>query len=241
MSRRLGILQCDEVSAELRAEFGDYPAMFIRELAPLRPDWSYRTYRVFEGELPERIDECEAYLATGSSFGVNDDVDWIRALASFVRLLAQERAPYVGVCFGHQMLASALGGRVATAKVGWGVGVHSVVHPDISVGSIRLPSETRLIVSHQDQVVETPPGMEILGGSDFCQVSWSHYGDTMLGIQGHPEFTADYAKALMETRRELIEEDAYRFALASLKLEPDARLTFDIIVRFVEEAIERST
>ena len=233
MNLRVGILQCDEVREELRGEFGDYPEMFVRELARLRPNWEFPVFRVFADKLPEP-DSCDAYITTGSTFGVNDDEDWIRRFEDFVGSLAEGQRPYVGICFGHQMLAKALGGRVSPTAAGWGVGIHRThLRKD---DSIELPPDSKLLVSHQDQVVESPPEVAVLGGSEFCPVAWIRFGDHMLGIQGHPEFRKEYARALMDLRRDLIGEAAYKKGVESLREDPDTKLTFGLIVRFIESA-----
>ncbi|MBG89146.1 MAG: GMP synthase [Verrucomicrobiales bacterium] len=232
MSLRVGILQCDEVHEDLRGEFGDYPEMFISELGRLRPDWSFPVFRLFEGVFPKRS-SCDGYITTGSSFGVNDAKGWIRQLEEFVRKLSEGAVPYVGICFGHQLLARALGGRVAPAEVGWGVGIHSCSHAPASIPG--LPAESKLLVSHQDQVTELGEGTSVIGGSEFCPHGWIRFGDHMLGIQGHPEFSKPYAKALMDLRRELIGEEAYQNGTESLGRDTDSGQVFELIVRFIEE------
>ncbi len=237
MSVRVGILQCDEVCEELRTEFGDYPKMISEELKKVRPKWSTTTFHVFLGEFPNELNDCDAYITTGSRSSVYDDEQWIGEFEKLVRVIAEKRVPFVGVCFGHQMMAQALGGVVKPADSGWGVGVSTIRFSDRDIGSLPLPEELSLIVSHQDQVTGVPPGLEILGGNDFCPVSWCRYGETMLGIQGHPEFSKAYSRALMDLRRELIGEKAYAAGIASLDQPVDAESAFECIAQFLEQAI----
>jgi GMP synthase-like glutamine amidotransferase len=115
----IGLLQCDHVRDEFRHIGGDYDDMFQRWL-----DAHWRIYRVVDGEVPRHIGECDAYVSTGSRASVYDDEPWIHRLAGVVREIHAAGVPMLGVCFGHQMIAHALGGRVAKCSRGWSVGVH---------------------------------------------------------------------------------------------------------------------
>ena len=105
---KIGILQCDDVADELQTEFGNYPAMFEQMLGETASDFQFVTYRVADGELPESVHECDGYITTGSRHGVNDGFPWIDALEEFVVDLDRAKVKFVGICFGHQMLAKAL-------------------------------------------------------------------------------------------------------------------------------------
>lgn len=195
---RIGLLQCDHVLDELRNIAGDYDDMFRRWLPA---EW--RIYDLPRGELPRFLDECDAYVASGSKASVYDDEPWIRAFEQFVRDLHAAGKPFVGVCFGHQMMAQALGGRVAKSPNGWGIGVHRF-HLDIQEPWMDPPlPAVNVLMSCQDQVEQLPPGAVALGGNSHCPVGLFRVR-SLLGIQGHPEWTPDYAAALLEIRRERI-------------------------------------
>lgn len=119
---RIGILICDDVNPLLQDVHKSYEVMFTEHFGRVDPECELAFYRVIDGELPTHPDECQGYITSGSKYGVNDDFPWIRQLEQFVRQLKAESVPYVGICFGHQMLARALGGEVTLAPVGWGVG-----------------------------------------------------------------------------------------------------------------------
>ncbi|HSJ83421.1 MAG TPA: type 1 glutamine amidotransferase [Acidimicrobiia bacterium] len=208
---RIGLLVCDHVGPELRAISGDYEDMF-RRLFGDQGDVSMVTYEVIAGELPSDPGECDAWVTTGSRHSVNDDEPWIRNLEGFVREVAAAAVPFIGVCFGHQMLAKALGGSVVRSENGWGVGVKEVeVLPELGLGE-----SYRVLTSHQDQVETIPPGGEVLGWNEHCPVSMLRVG-SMLGIQGHPEFDPAYSRALMELRRgKVIPEAIVDAGLATL-------------------------
>jgi GMP synthase (glutamine-hydrolysing) len=231
---KLGILRTDTVRPEWSGRFGEYPDMFIRLLGGLDPDIDFRVYHVEAGEYPADIDEVDAYLITGSKFGVYDDEPWIHRLADFVRALHARGKKVVGVCFGHQMVAHALGGRAGKSDRGWGVGLHRHsfhTRPDwFDDGD----PEFRVLVSHQDQVEALPPGMQVLAGSDFCPMAVCQLGDSILTFQGHPEFEPDYAREIMQLRREMIGEDTYRRGMDSLSEAPEAERMGRWILAFLK-------
>lgn len=228
---RIGILVNDHVADRFRHISGDYGDMFQRLLGSENVD--VVVYDVVGGEIPDDPTECDAWVATGSFYSVNDDEEWIRHLEQFVREIAEARVPYVGICFGHQMLAKALGGTVEKSDRGWGVGVHDVeVSEEAGLGE-----GYRVILSHQEQVVTPPQGAEILGWSEHCPVSMFVVDDTMAGIQGHPEFLPEYSEALMRERRgRVIPEETVDAGLASLGMEPDNERLADWILGFIEKA-----
>jgi GMP synthase-like glutamine amidotransferase len=184
-------------------------------LGILEAAFDYVEYAVREGELPDRPDGCEAYLVTGSSAGVYDPLPWIPALKDFL-VSAKGAARLVGVCFGHQLMAEAFGGRVIKSPKGWGVGeqTYRVLKPEPwmdAAAQFRLPG------SHQDQVVEPPPAAEVIAASDFTPFGALAYRDQpAISLQLHPEFEPAYAVALLQSRRGgvLSEEQADR-AIAS--------------------------
>ncbi len=232
---KIGILQCDAVRESLREQgFEEYPVVFARRFRELDPDLEFAVYRCMDGEIPARAEECDAYVSTGSRFSVLDPDPWIRKLEVFVAELVERRIPYVGICFGHQLLAQALGGTVVKADAGWGVGV-SENHIDGDfwwMGDDRL-HDVNLIVSHQDQVSRVPPQMKVLGGSDFCPNYFCLVDDCALSIQGHPEFSRDYSRALMELRREIIPHEVVETGIASLEKRVDDLAVFRWMLRFL--------
>ena len=194
---RIGILETGAPPQDLIPRFGDYPAMFERLLGPA---YAYASYRVQAGALPERPDACDAYVVTGSPAGVYDDLPWIDPLKRFL-VEAKGRAALVGVCFGHQVMAEAFGGRVVKSERGWGVGLHRYTVLDRrpwmdEATSIAIPA------SHQDQVVERPPAARVIAASEFSPFGALAYEDQpAISIQLHPEFESAYARALVEGRR----------------------------------------
>lgn len=188
-------------------QFGSYPDMFRRLLG--EDAYDYSVFAVDEGELPAAPEACQAYLITGSSSGVYDGTPWIGELMGFLRE-AKGRAAMVGICFGHQVMAEAFGGRVIKSPKGWGLGqqTYEVLRREPWMDE---SSQIRLPGSHQDQVVEAPLNAEVVAASNFTPFGALAYRDQpALSIQLHPEFEPAYAIALIENRRgsRLTEEEA---------------------------------
>nr|WP_295374187.1 homoserine O-succinyltransferase [uncultured Sphingosinicella sp.] len=224
---KVGILETGEPPADLRERFGGYGGMFQRLLGP---DFEATTYDVRSGEYPASPDEQDAYMVTGSPAGVYDDLPWIPELKSFLQS-AKGKAKLVGICFGHQIMAEAFGGRVEKSERGWGVGLQRY---DVrSRADWMDDGETMAIpVSHQDQIVEQPPASRILASSDFTPYGVLAYEDQpAISFQCHPEFDPDFAKALIESRRDRLTMADQ--ALASLDQPNDSARVFGWIRRFL--------
>lgn len=213
---KIGILKTDTVREEWVPRFGEYPDMFIELLGSRDPSLAFTIYDAEHCELPEDPDAQDAYLITGSKFSVYEPLPWIDDLKTFVRELHARRMKIIGICFGHQLIADALGGKAEKARVGWGVGLHRhrfFRRPDwFDDGDGEFP----VIVSHQDQVTRPAPGMERLAGSDFCPHAVCQIGEHVLTFQGHPEFVPDYSREIMDFRREMIGEQTYFEGMESL-------------------------
>ena len=234
---KIGLLECDHVLERFRHIAGDYPEMFAALFDPHAPQIALHAFDVCNGEFPPSIDACDAYLTTGSRFSAYDDVDWIHALKNFTRRIHEAKKPFVGVCFGHQLVAEALGGRVARAETGWGVGVHNIEVVERESPELWMrpqQSSCALQYMHQDQVERAPEGGVVIGHSDHCPVAIFRAGDSMLGIQAHPEFPKAYSEALLLDRIERIGEERVKAALASLDQPTDESVVAKWIVEFLE-------
>ncbi|MFT6957522.1 MAG: GMP synthase-like glutamine amidotransferase [Halieaceae bacterium] len=218
---KLGILKTDTVRPEWVPQFGEYPDMFAALLGGLDPTIEFVTYDVESGVFPESVDEVDAYLITGSKSSVYDDKDWIRKLENFVRDLHDHKKKLVGICFGHQIIARALGGLAEKSSKGWGVGLHTHQFTRSAAWHDQGEANFNILVSHQDQVTRLPEGATALAGSEFCENAVSQIGDHILTFQGHPEFVLEYSREIMEFRRGMIGEEVYCNGIASLASAPE--------------------
>jgi len=230
----LGILQCDKVREQFAAH-GQYPDRFAMLLRPVYPAIAFTTFDVEQCEFPRNIDEADAYLITGSRHGVNEGSPWIAALEEFVRTLHQAQKKLIGICFGHQLIAKALGGKVIKWPQGWGVGMSCNKVNQHKSWMRPIQSEFNLLVSHQDQVTELPKEAEVLASSEFCPNYMTQIGSHILTVQGHPEFTKSFAHDLMVFRRLILGEQVFLKGVNSLTLPEDDALIAQWIINFLQE------
>ncbi len=204
---KIGILVCGRPPEELRERHGEYDGMFERFLDGR--GFTFDSYAALDGEIPADVHAAEGWLITGSRYGVYEDHDWIPPLEDFLRRAYARSVPIVGICFGHQILAQALGGKVEKFSGGWSVGGETY---DLD----GLGPTMRVMAWHQDQVIEKPAEAEVAGSTSFCRFAALSYGDKAYTIQPHPEFQADYVSDLIAMRRAILPDAVVTKALASL-------------------------
>lgn len=214
---KIGLLLCDDVKPHLQETFTNYPDMFAELLLAHDPSLELQTWRVIDQQFPEHTDECDGWLISGSRHSANDDFPWVKELKIFIHKLYQEQRKLIGICFGHQVIAAALEGQVSLAQQGWGIGVYS----NQLTGHRRWMSPKlnalRLRVSHKEQITRLPDTACVLAKSTFCPNYMVAYGDCFMSIQGHPEFSEAYSKALMLSRKDMIPAERLEDGLNSLQ------------------------
>ena len=188
----VGILQTGRLGGALGVRYGEYPEMFMALFSSAPFD--YQTYAVIDGQIPKHALECDSWVITGSKHGVYEDFDWIKPLEAFIRKLIASGQPTVGICFGHQIMAQAMGGKVEKFKGGWDIGLKE--YTDLGNGQ-----KAYLIASHQDQVVTPPENTELILTSDFCIHAGLKYSPTCFSLQPHPEHSAAFMIDLINQRR----------------------------------------
>lgn len=202
----IGILQTGLAPDVLAPEMGDYPDMFARLLDG--QGFTFRTWRVVDGEFPDTVKDADGWLITGSRHGVYEDHPWIPPLEDFIRAAYAARVPLVGICFGHQIVAQAMGGKVERYAGGWAVGA-----TDYDFGGETI----RLNAWHRDQVIEAPANATVIASNDFCANAALLYGDRALTVQAHPEFRPEFVDGLMKTRgKGVVPDDLMAKATARL-------------------------
>ncbi len=220
-SPTLGILQCDTVMTQFQSSFGNYPLMLTKLFHRIEPEMNIHVYNVQNGQYPPNINACDAYITTGSKASVYDKADWIKNLEHYIRTLHQVKKKLIGICFGHQLIAQALGGKTEPAPQGWGVGVHNYSITNRPSWLSPEKKSFNLIVSHKDQVVQLPENATVIAGSRFCPYAAFYIGQHIFTTQGHPEFSKEYSAALMQYRRETLGSNLYQTGLDSLERPTD--------------------
>lgn len=222
---RIGILQCGQSPAQLKRDLGDYPDMFVRLLAGRGFDFT--TWHVEGMEFPQDIHDADGWLLTGSRHGAYEDHAFIPPLENFIRRAHDAGVPMVGICFGHQIIAQALGGTVVKHPGGWAVGAQ-----DYDFGG----QPVTLNAWHQDQVVALPPGAQVAGRNAFCENAALIYGDRAFTVQAHPEFGDDFIQGLMDTRAKgVVPDDLLAGAAARMGQADGASLLADRIEAFFKQ------
>ena len=231
---RIGLLVCGRVRDEVAVEFGDYPELFQSLLGPYGVE--IVAYDVINGSVPASVSACDGWLVSGSAASTYDDLPWLVDTTAFVRSLVEHEAPLVAICFGHQLLAQAMGGRVEKSDRGWGIGVHEYrILADLPhwPADLARVNSLGLVASHQDQVTLLPNGATVLAGTQHCPVAAYSLGNRALAIQPHPEFGIELSRALTLARQDQYDPELVADALASLREPTHQDLTAAWIASFL--------
>ncbi|UZJ42954.1 hypothetical protein OOT55_09845 [Marinimicrobium sp. C6131] len=233
---RLAILDADILRESLQSKYHSYGRMFEALFERQQLDWEMDTFRVIEGDYPPDMNRYDAYLITGSQYDAFSDDPWVRRLREYVQALFQTGKPMVGICFGHQLLAHALGGEAGRASGGWGLGV--MTYPLLTRPPFVDDAEpVSLIISHRDQVTRLPPDAERLLSNEFCPNAAFYIPGRVLAIQGHPEFSVDYAQALLQYRKHELNPDHLARVIQSYSVPHQGERVGHWMRRFLEQAV----
>jgi len=221
----IAILETGRTNPAMPAKFHDYPDMFetLFDGQANRANFRFSVVPVVDNIFPQSVGDYDGYLITGSAYGVYDDAPFIPNLMDFIRAIYAANKPLVGICFGHQAIAHALGGHAAKFDGGWGIGTMRV---NISGKAEWIPADVAhldLIHVHQDQVDTLPENAVRLAESDFCRNAAFAIGKQVFAVQGHPEFTAEFTSALIDLREDKIGKDRSDQARVSLQNPHDGR------------------
>ena len=223
----IGILQCGHFPEELQEGVGDYGEIYQRLLS--NRGYDFAVYPVVDGIFPDGPTACDAWLISGSKFGAYEDLPWIPPLEDLIRAIHTSKRPLVGICFGHQIIAQALGGKVDKFTGGWGIG-RQTYHFD--------QGDLALNAWHQDQIVALPPEARVVGSSASCQFAALAYGDHVLTMQPHPEFGAPEMGGLLRLKgQDVLDPIALSKAQADLAVPVDNPLAAEKIAKFFEKVL----
>lgn len=241
-TRRIGLLLMGHVDPKSQHIGGDYPELFAALLDESLTAHGIELvrYDLDEERFPLSVNECDGWLCSPSRLSAYDPVPWLADAEELLRAFVATEKPFVGICFGHQLLAQALGGFVERSPLGWGVGLqdYEIVSRRPWMDGVNGAEKFALMGSHQDQVIRLPADAELLFRSDFCPFGGFAIGERAWTIQTHPEFTPDLADHLLAGRYELIgaeRVDAARSTLSGpASRTPDRALVASWIVNFFQ-------
>ena len=242
MSLRIAVLLTNNDTSAFAAHFPNDGQKVVQLLQPLRSDWVFEIVPVKDGVLPASVQAFDGYVITGSPASVNDDtLPWVAQLLGFIREVHAARQPLIGLCFGHQAVARALGGQVARNAAGWGLGT-AATHWAQPRAWMRPPrAATTLMAAHNEQVTRMPEGAECLGGSDFCPIGSMQIGQHIWTTQYHPEMPLAFMQALLAFLADKLDADTLARAHASLGQAADVPLFGQWMVQFIEQVRENNT
>ena len=230
----IAILLAGHSNKEMPNGFHDYHDMFtsLFNCLPLGKAFRYTTLAVVDGTFPQQIDDYDGYLISGSAFGVYDDAPFIQKLMDLVQKIYKAKKPLVGICFGHQIIAHALGGHARKWDHGWSIGIKevSLIDPPDWIGS--KDKSIHLIHVHQDQVTSLPNGAQRIGSTSQCKNAAYVIGDTVFAVQGHPEFNVPYTNALAELLKDRAGKRCIQAARASFAMPHDGKKVANWILAF---------
>lgn len=227
MTIQIGALMCDQLDADIAIVAGGYPELYRTMFAA--EDVELTFFDSHLGELPDSPERFDAFLIGGSRSSAFEDLEWILGLCDFLRAAHAEGVVLLGVCFGHQIVARALGGEVSRWDGGWNIGA---VEYELGDGST-----SRLIACHRDQVTKLPEGAELTATTPNCEIAGFVIADQVMTIQPHPEFTAPTASSIYSARRELMGDEAVEQALTTMEHEVDGAATAAKMVQFVQRRL----
>lgn len=220
---KIGILRTGRALPYIKAKHGEFDDLFTKLLDG--NDMTFQAYAVLDGELPKSVTECDGWLITGSASSSYEELPWIADLETFLRGAFAEDVPIVGICFGHQILAQALGGKVEKYTGGWAIGPH-----EYQFDGIETP--VSINAWHQDQVTKLPIGAKTVGHSAFCEHAAIVYGKTAYTVQAHPEFTNAFIGDLIDIRRASVPTDLVDNAMTALETTTPSAAVIEQMVSF---------
>ncbi len=234
---RIGVLLCDHAMAELGHLIGgDYDNLFedflLTAAAACGVAVDVSFFDAVNGVLPAQPDICDAWVVTGSQHDAYADNEWTNDLRAFLRDAIATRARVVGICFGHQLIASALGGSVEPTAL-WRIGPQRLT---LHATPWFPETQVHLHGMHRDIITVLPPGATVIGEGTTAEVPAYLLGDNVFCVQDHPEFPTPYVAALIAARADRIDAATSSAAQDAIRRQPtDGAELGRMIIRFLDD------
>jgi GMP synthase-like glutamine amidotransferase len=242
VAMKIGILLTGKLPEAVVAAGGEYDYHFRQLLSRADPTLEFETVDVTANAPLGKPQDMDGWLITGSRHGAYEDLPWIEPLKQFIREIIAAEVPLVGICFGHQIMADALGGRNVKSDKGWGLGVHEY-QTTLRPGWLPegFADGWSAIAIHQDQVVDLPPDATVLARSPFCEYAALAYGDPehpkAISVQPHPEYTPDLLNRMIDARLgQVVPPQIVAQAQATAEAHQDGDAWAKAIVRYFRDA-----
>lgn len=245
---KIGILVTGATAQEVALNHGQHFAMFVDLFNHFDRPIEWVSYIVHEDEFPTSANECDAWLITGSKHGAYDDLPWIATLEQLIRDIVVAKKRLVGICFGHQIIAQAMGGKVVKVDKGFAIGTQEyklnlpskIAHlADGNGYDLTVKNSFKINAIHGDQVVALPKSAEVIATSDWCEYAGFYYAEGILSFQSHPEFTNEFLQNLLEFRwqndKTWIAAEKMDVALAGLNQQTDRLSIAQLLLNFMVE------
>jgi len=236
MIKSIGVLLTNTDRSDFAKRFDSDEVKFQKLLNPYRPDWKLSVIPVIDSIFPDVIDAHDAYIITGSPASVNDSHPWISKLYEFIRELHAHQRPTVGICFGHQAIANALGGKIASNPSGWSLGMEPTEFSATLEWMQPTLSSLNLYSAHTEQVVKLPNSATIIGTNKNCLNAAFVIGRHIMTTQYHPEMSLEFISNLVDHLQPNIAKDVFNIAHEQLNQPCDRELFAQWMINFLEQS-----
>jgi GMP synthase (glutamine-hydrolysing) len=232
-NKAIALIQAGTAPDDIRKTLGDYPLWFCSALGLDPKDLDI--VRVFEGDPLPSPDPERVAIITGSFAMVTDRLPWSEATAQWIRGAMAVEMPLLGVCYGHQLMAHALGGRVDYHPAGQETGCRQIrLLPAAATDPLLMHTPPRFAahLTHRQSVIDVPTGASVLAASDHDPHQIIRYGRRAVSAQFHPEFTEDICAAIVRLHAQSVRDEGGDpdALLAEITATPEAKALLSLFV-----------